>query len=153
MTGMAFWEVWQSIKNWPLQIKRSTLHCLLMYENSKLLLFYQLEEIVSAIKDKNWGVKQLMKVLRMYCMTCQNCPRRERPDLFQLILEGDTFADIVWLTCRPTRFWGTSSQLLFDLHCSSSALDFQFLKLFQCFNFVSIFFKNVFLSYISCVGI
>lgn len=125
MTGMAFWEVWQS-KFDPCKFKCTTLF--IMYEQSKLLLFYQLEEVVLAIKDKNWGVKQLMQVIRMYCIACQNCPRRERPDLFQLILEGDTFADIVWLTCRPTRFWGTSLQILFDLHVVQRSLDFQFLK-------------------------
>lgn len=96
--------------NWGCGAFRGDVHlkCLLQwmaasYAGVPHLIYYtfhhedlvQLEEIVSAIRDKNWGVKQLMKVLRMYCMTCQNCPRRERPDLFQLILEGDTFADIV----------------------------------------------------------
>lgn len=107
-------------------------------------MFYQLEEVVSAIKEKKWGVKQLMQVIRMYCMTCQNCPRRERPDLFQLILKDDTFADIAWFTPRDQHAFGG--------HLCKYCLIY-LINFWNCFSVLNLcpFFFYVFFSYLSCV--
>ncbi|XP_061171458.1 uncharacterized protein LOC133180985 [Saccostrea echinata] len=55
----------------------------------------QLEEVVATVLSRNWCVGQLMQAVRTYCMACTDSPRRSRPDLFQLLLDKDSFKDIV----------------------------------------------------------
>ncbi|XP_062592364.1 uncharacterized protein LOC134253794 [Saccostrea cucullata] len=96
--------------NWGCGAFRGDVHlkCMLQwmaasYAGVPQLIYYtfhhedlqQLEEVVAAVLSRNWCVGQLMQAVRTYCMACKDCPRKDRPDLFQLLLNKDSFKDIV----------------------------------------------------------